>query len=314
MSAPDPQHAPLPHVAQIDPLAPPSSAGRYADALVTVIRHSSPPRDMHAEVTRTRHFCLHRYDPRIEIGHWLRPENLDNDLAGILADELFAPGWLSGVEIFERVFAGVVRSIVDDPLHAWASFYDNTLRRIKECWGTTTGEDSADTLSSITGFAPVYRRAMHLVPAGRVLDMGSCFGFLPLLLAERGRNTVTATDIEPGSMRLLRAIAERRRARLDTLVCDAAQVPLPDRSVDTVTAVHLLEHLDAAYGHAVISEALRLARRRVVVAVPFEDEPTAAYGHLRTFTNGELVQLGQATGYEFHVTEYHGGWLVVNTD
>ena len=37
----------------------------------------------------------------------------------------------------------------------------------------------------ISEFAPVYAHALQLIQAGRVLDVGSCFGFLPLLLAER---------------------------------------------------------------------------------------------------------------------------------
>ena len=60
-------------------------------------------------VVRTDHFCLRERGRRIEVSHWLRPDQLDNDVAGLLAEELFAPGWLSGVEIFERVFTGVVR-------------------------------------------------------------------------------------------------------------------------------------------------------------------------------------------------------------
>ncbi|MGW3473599.1 mycofactocin oligosaccharide methyltransferase MftM [Saccharopolyspora sp. NPDC000995] len=303
MSAPDPAQAAL-H--RIDPLG---SADRPADRLVTVVRDSGPPRDHHAQVTRTRHFRLHRRKQRVEITHWIQPDQLDNNLAGILAEELFAPGWLSGAEIFERIFTGVVRSVIDDPLRAWMTFYDNTHARIEECWSRPVDEPAP---SSIASFAPVYRRAMQLVPPGRVLDMGSCFGFLPLLLAQRGQNTVIASDLVPGAMQLLSAVAEARGTRLHTLVCDAARVPLPDRSVDVVTAVHLLEHLDVLQGEVVLAEALRLARHRVVIAVPFEDEPTAAYGHVRTFTRQDLVELGRAAGHRFEVDEHHGGWLVVH--
>ncbi|GAA0504363.1 SAM-dependent methyltransferase [Saccharopolyspora subtropica] len=304
MSVPDPAT----EVQVIDPLAP-VSADRSADRLVEVVRRSAPPDEGCGQVTRTRHFCLHRRDHRVEITHWLRPEQLDNDLAGILAEELFAPGWLSGAETFEQVFTEVVRSMADDPLLAWMAFYDNTLNRIRKCWARTAVESSP---SSIGGFAPVYRRALRLVTPGRVLDLGSCFGFLPILLAERGRNTVIASDLAPGSMRLLEAVAGARGQRLRTLVCDATRVPLPDRSVDTVTAVHLLEHMDAEQGDAVLAEALRLARRRIVVAVPFEDEPTAAYGHVRTFTRADLDELGRATQCRYEVSEHHGGWLVVH--
>ncbi|GAA2344194.1 mycofactocin oligosaccharide methyltransferase MftM [Saccharopolyspora halophila] len=286
----------------IDPLSP-----ACRDRAVTVRRHGVTCTG-NAQVTRTRHFCLHRRERRIEITHWLRPEQLDNNLSGILAEELFAPGWLSGVEIFERVFTGVVQSALDDPLRAWTIFYDNTLARIGECW---TRPDERAPHSSIADFAPVYRHVLDLAPPGRVLDLGSCFGFLPLLFLEKGRHDVIASDLAPGSMRLLETIAAARGRRMHTLVCDAGQVPLPDGSVDTVTAMHLLEHLEPARGEQVLAEAVRLARRRVIIAVPFEDEPTSAFGHVRTFTTGDLADLGRRSGHPHEVTEHHGGWLEI---
>ncbi|GDY31631.1 mycofactocin oligosaccharide methyltransferase MftM [Gandjariella thermophila] len=292
----------------IDPLAP-CPPGQYADHLVGVVREDPGVPDIVPPVVRTEHFSLRRRGRRVEVSHRLPPRRLDNDLAGLLADELFAPGWLSGPDIFERVFTGVVRSCVDGALPAWATFYGNTLARIHACWRVPApGREH----SSIAGFAPVYRRALRLVPPGSVLDLGSCFGFLALLLAERPLHRVTASDLSAGSMRLLEAVARMRRARLDTLVCDAARIPLPDGSVDTVTAIHLLEHLDEPHGDAVLREAVRVARRRVVVAVPFEDEPTTAYGHVRRFDRAALTRLGRRTGRRFAVTEHHGGWLVVN--
>jgi hypothetical protein len=293
----------------IDPLAP-NPPGRYEDQLVRVVREEGRPGSRPAPIVRTEHFRLCRRGRRIEVGHRIRPGQLDNDLAGLLAGELFAPGWLSGPDIFERVFTGVVRSCVDGPLSAWKVFYGNTLARILACWRNP----EAGTHSSIAGFAPVYRRTAELVAPGSVLDVGSCFGFLPLLLAREPQYSVTASDLSGGTMRLLGTVATARGLRLDALTCDAARVPLPDRSVDTVTVIHVLEHLEPAHGDAVVGEALRLARRRVVIAVPFEDEPTAAYGHVRCFDHPQLVRLGRSTGRPFTVSTYHGGWLVMEAN
>ncbi|MGV9886609.1 mycofactocin oligosaccharide methyltransferase MftM [Streptomyces sp. NPDC003395] len=293
---------------RIDPLAahPP---GRYDDELVRVLREPPDAGGPAAGLlVRTAHFRLRRRGRRVEVGHWLRPGQLDNDLAGLLAEELFAPGWLSGSDVFERVFTGVVRSCVDGALPAWTTFYANTLTRIRRSWA---GPGAADH-SSIAGFAPVYRRTLDLVGAGTVLDVGSCFGFLPLLLAERPGTAVTASDLAAGTMRLLSAVAAERAAPLATLACDAARVPLPDAAVDTVTVIHVLEHLEPAHGAAVVREAVRLARRRVVVAVPYEEEPTAAYGHVRTFDRAALAALGRGSGLAFQVADHHGGWLVLD--
>ena len=306
---------PLPQT--IDPLAP-GQHGRYDDYLVSVL-HTEPPCDRAADpgplspvgpVVRTDHFCLAERGGRIEVTHWLYPDQLDNDLAGMLAEELFAPGWLSGVETFERVFTGVVRSCVDDPLLAWCTFYGNTLARVRQCWRTPTAPDDHEH-TTIGELAPVYAHALQLIPAGQVLDIGSCFGFLPLLLAERPATTVTASDLSGGAMRLLTAVAAARGLQVSTLVCDAARIPVPDGWAETVSVIHLLEHVSPDHGLAVIREALRVARHLVVVAVPFEDEPTASYGHVRVYDLRQLGELGERAGHRYSLHEHHGGWLVL---
>jgi hypothetical protein len=78
----------------------------------------------------TPHFQIRRVGHQIEVAHGFRPDRLDNDLAKLLADELFVPGWLSGTDTFERVFIGVVRTTVCDPLLGWTTFYGNTLARM----------------------------------------------------------------------------------------------------------------------------------------------------------------------------------------
>jgi SAM-dependent methyltransferase len=297
----------------IDPLAP-CAPGRYADELVIVTREDVPGdvRGAAAPVVLTAHFVLRRRGRRVEVGHWLQPSELDNDLAGLLAEELFAPGWLSGAEIFERVFTGVVRSCVPGAVPAWLTFYTNTMDRIRECWRAPGRAGQVGT--PINDFAAIYRRALRLIPPGRVLDVGSGFGFLPLLLARRRRGSVVAADLSPGSVRLLDSLAGALGSPLETLICDAAQVPLPASSVDTVAAIHVLEHLGPEHCDRAVQEAIRLARHRVVVAVPFEDEPTTAYGHLQSFSRADLVRLGRRQGLRFRVSEDHGGWLVLQTD
>ncbi|WP_046471997.1 mycofactocin oligosaccharide methyltransferase MftM [Allosalinactinospora lopnorensis] len=297
---------------RIDPFAD-SAPGHYSDGLIMVVHERCPATEAGRPpiIARTPHFCLRRSGHRVRLSHRIPPERLDNDLAGMLTEELFTPGWLSGAEVFERIFTGIVRSTVDDPVRAWSVFYDNTLRRIRDAFGTAPG-GTGPCHSSIAAMAPVYERVLRLVPEGRVLDIGSCFGFLALLLAERPETSVIASDIADGTVSLLRAIARARGLPMGAMVCDGARVPLPDRAVDTVTVVHLLEHLSPEHGAEVVDEALRLARRRVIVAVPYEDVPNAAYGHVRTFTPDDLERLGKRSGLPYRVDEHHGGWLVVD--
>jgi SAM-dependent methyltransferase len=225
---------------------------------------------------------------------------LDNDLAGWLDRTLVVPGIL-GPEHFEEAFVAIVTSAAPDPEDAWLAFYRNTLAALHGA--PEPGGTNAE-------IKPVHERAAQLA-VGDVLELGCCFGFLALRLAAAGHRVI-AGDLTAGTVDLLARTAPRLGLTVDTLLADARAVPLPDGAVDTVLAVHLIEHLPAEEGKVVLAEAIRLARRRVVVAVPFEDAPNETWGHVTTFDRASLTELGAETGLDFTVSEHHGGWLVVD--
>ncbi|MEU5842585.1 mycofactocin oligosaccharide methyltransferase MftM [Rhodococcus sp. NPDC047139] len=264
----------------LDSLAP-CPPGRWTHDHVTVERRPSGP------------LTLRRDADHLYVSHSLGPEQISERLVADVTASIQDADF--GQNEFELTMVGIVRSAIPGALESWVTYYRNSL---------------GELLDGTADFAPIHDKAAELV-RGDVLDLGSCFGFLPLRLAATG-TAVTATDILPGTMRLLDAVAPRLGLRLDTLVCDAANVPVPDAAADTVTAIHLLEHVDDAVGAAILAEALRIARKRVVVAVPFEDEATACHGHVRTFDLSTLEELGRTTGRPFEVFEHHGGWLVVD--
>ncbi|MGV3562508.1 MAG: hypothetical protein ACO1ON_04440 [Nocardioides sp.] len=113
--------------APIDPLRS-DRPGVYSDALVEVVRGAVPPE--HA--TRTCSFAFWSDQGRVHLVHGLPDDLIDNDLAGLVAGELFVPGWLDGSELFERLLTGIVVSTSPDPLAAWTLFYRNTLDRLTE--------------------------------------------------------------------------------------------------------------------------------------------------------------------------------------
>lgn len=284
----------------LDPLAP-AARGLWTGHGVRVRRRTGPHRSHHHDAVCTRRFCVHRSGALLTVEHDLTPAELSDDLAVLLAEELVDIGALQGQPEFELVFTGVVRSTVDGGAPAWLRFYRNSLARLE------AGE---------TAFAPVHERAATLVTGQRVVDLGSCFGFFPLRLSGTGI-AVTATDLSGPTMKLL-GMASRSLGRpLRTLQCNASTVPMPDDSAHTVTALHLLEHLDDPTVDAVLREAVRLARHRVVVAVPFEDEPRECYGHVQRFDLDRLHHLGsklcdEHSGLTASVDEFHGGWLILD--
>lgn len=291
--------------------------GQYRGQSVTV-RRRLPGTRRRLGVRRTATFDLSREGDQLVLEHGLALDSISDDLTGLLSAELFEPGLLRGPNLFQDCFVGVVLTCAADPADAWEAFYRNTLREIDQALTTASGAaEAAQTpvpppaSGSIAAFAPVNAEVSRLAAGDRVLELGSCFGFQALRLAGAGKQVI-ASDINAGSMDLLADMSRRLRLDLRTVIGDARSLDLPDGSVDTVLAIHLLEHLDAEDAHRVIAQACRMARRRVVVAIPFEDEPREEYGHLRRMTLEDLRGWGAAAGHPFAVHENHGGWLVID--
>jgi len=287
--------------AVLDPLAP-TPYGLWSHHDVRVRRRVGEHRPHRTvDVVCTPRFCIRRAAGVLTVEHDLAPHEVCDELAVLIADQLVDGGLLTGQGEFERVFTGVVRSCVAGGMAAWLRFYRNSLHKLE---------------SGTTAFAPVHACAAELTVGSTLLDLGSCFGFFPLQMSARGYD-VTATDLSAPAMRLLTRVSTRLGRPLQTLACNALAVPLADRCTDTVTVLHLIEHLDPAAGWAVLGEALRLARRRVVVAVPFESHPRECYGHIRSFSLHVLEEIATQIRTEHHgvharIFEHHGGWLVID--
>lgn len=230
---------------------------------------------------------------------------VDNSLGDHIAAELAPLGLVPDGTAFERIFVSTVLASAATPMAAWAAFYRNTLRRLRRA--EPRGTDSVCT------FARIYARVMSLIRGTSVLDVGCCFGFLPMLLAEREPGmAVMGCDLVPATAALAGSVARTRRNRAVFIAGDAHHLPIGSAAVDTVTSLHLLEHLPQDSTVGVLAELCRVARNRVVVAVPLEDVPDPTYGHARVFDLPALADLGQATGWLWSVDGYEGGWLVLD--
>ena len=86
------------------------------------------------------HFDIAPSDGRLVVTHSLSRSGISDDLTGVIVDELFAPGWVRGSEMFERIFTGVVLSSAPRALAGWELFYGNTIQRLDELVGTSAAE------------------------------------------------------------------------------------------------------------------------------------------------------------------------------
>ena len=250
---------------------------------------------------QTPHFRVHGnvVEPRFPLAR------LDNELTDFIASELGPLGLVPDQKAFERIFLDVVLATAQRPTLAWRAFYRNTLRRLRQ--------PAAEGQSSVGTFARIYAGVLPLIRGTRILDVGCCFGFLPMLLAEQDPGlAVLGCDVTPGSVTLAHSMAAELRSRVTFLAGDVQHLPFRSEAVDTVLSVHVLEHLPAVATLTAVAELCRVARHRVVVAVPLEASPDPTYGHLQVFDLCALWEIGAETGWKCGVHEDEGGWLVLD--
>jgi ubiquinone/menaquinone biosynthesis C-methylase UbiE len=232
----------------------------------------------------------------LQIAHPFDEETIYDSVVVDGLVSLVEAGVLSGQENFESAAVGIIRTSAATSADAWSAFYDNSIRELR---------------CGASAFAPVHRRARSLATGSSILEVGSCFGFFALACAMDGYD-VSACDISPGAVSLLACASRRLGVPVDAVVGDATALPFDDDSVDMVSLIHLLEHLDARGVEAALSEALRVARRRVVVAVPFEEEPSPHFGHRLRLTEKDLHSWANSVAHSgAEVFVDHGGWLVL---
>ena len=113
-------------------------------------------------------------------------------------------------------------------------------------WGISFGE---------IGYQQVLgkvRKALGGLPSfGRALEIGAGTGYFTLNLMQDGViEAATCTDISPGMLETLEGNARRLDLDVETVTCDAEQLPFADESFDLVfghAVLHHLPDLDACF-------------------------------------------------------------------
>jgi SAM-dependent methyltransferase len=104
----------------------------------------------------------------------------------------------------------------------------------------------------------------------RSLEIGAGTGYFTLNMLQDGTvREATATDISPGMLDTLQANAARIGVAVDTVACDAEELPFSDASFDLVlghAVLHHLPHLDRAF--AEFRRVLRPGGRVVFAGEP----------------------------------------------
>lgn len=299
-----------------------------------------------APLAASAHFQLYALTAAVPtdeliIVHDFSVAQIDNNLGYYVVSELLPllaaqrhriDSGYSEQDEFERSVGDIVRSMAGNERRAWRLFYANTLNATQISAGLEQPPGRPDgTASDFIGlFGAIYRYALDLIEAlpaatapTTVLDVATCFGFFPLLLARlrtaKTLGEIAGCDLNPALMNFAadyarhEGLAEVQFGVSDILADDIERelAPLPAR-FDVVTALHLLEHLEPAQTKQAVANLWRLTARRLIIAVPLETVPDPRYGHRQVFDRDRLLAKGQTLGGHCDYFEYHGGWLVID--
>lgn len=133
---------------------------------------------------------------------------------------------------------------------------------------------------------------LELVVGQNVLDVGSSFGFLPVLITThmpevRVIGWDNNADVLAISTDLVTAIESRRVSFMLQDILLPMNIDNKKR-FDTVTALHVLEHLKEEELPVAFAHLLYLVSRRLIIAVPYEENAHSLYGHSQVFTHDKL--------------------------
>ena len=252
------------------------------------------------QACETKHFLLFQRaeTPGTIIVHWFAPEEMHADLKHYLVQELKPFGIITHSQHFGEILSGIVGSFYpDDVRRSWRFFGENTLQRFLTFLATAYTPPLPD-YATIGMFATLYQRVLELRVGDRFLDAGCASGFLPLLVAERipFLTEVVGVDIDAGAFEVARELVDEKQlkqvkfAQADLLSEDIIKLG----TFDTVVALHVLEHFSETDMNLVLTNLLKVASQRLILAVPYESgEPELAYGHQQIFSRVMLEGVGR---------------------
>ncbi len=252
------------------------------------------------QAQETAHFLLltRQEAPSTVLVHWFGPEEINADIKHFLMYELQPLGLLKQSSDYGKILSGLVGSFFPgDARAAWHAYGAKTLQRFLLFLSTARTPPVLDYYATIGVFATWYQRVCELCVGESFLDAGCESGLLPLVIAERipFMTRVVGIDIQTGMFPIARVLAEEwHLPQVQFIQADL----LSDHfdtvgQFDTVTAIGVIEHFTEQEMYRVLANLLKVTTYRLIIVVPYEQEPEIIYEHKQIFTRAKLEMVGQ---------------------
>lgn len=277
------------------------------------------------QISETAHFTLCQQPAinKLILMHLFKPEEANADLICFIENELSISSIIPTAREFGATLFAILASMHPAPRNQqaiWLRFCLNSLNCLRDQVEHPAQNDPS-SVSYISPFAAIYKRIFELITGQSLLDVGCSFGFLPVLMSERAPDMqITGCDISTDAISFSTTLANATKAQnitfsqKDVLSEDFLQLG----SFDTVTAIHLLEHLAEEDMPTALDHLLQVTRKRLLIAVPFEGQAQKVYGHEQIFTPEKLQQWGKwcieviKEEGQYWCEELMGGLLIVD--
>lgn len=274
-------------------------------------------------ISETPHFvvCQKQASNQVVLLHLFKQADIDADIICFLENELSPFGFMPTARAFGAALFAVIASPFPSPRNQasiWQHFCLNTLIRLRE--QIVHPSVLSSKVSYVVPFATIYRRIFDITVGQSFLDVGCSFGFLPVLMSEHASPVYNVgCDNNSDALRFSTSLASA--VNVSPIKFVLKDVLSPDFSelghFETVTAIHLLEHLSEQDLPIALTNLLSVTTRRLIIAVPYEEVIQPLYGHLQTFTYAKLHQWGEWCVKALHGNGHYwcegvmGGLLVV---
>lgn len=244
-------------------------------------------------ISETEHFviCQQPSSRCIVLMHTFDQNTINADLIRYIEEELPTFGFIKSGKQFGATLFAVLASTFPAPRDQhmiWHRFCQNTLDSLHD---HIAHPDLITPTSYIGPFAAIYRRIFELFSGQSLLDIGCSFGFLPVLMAERfPQARITGIDNNPDAITLsTNLVSASNDHRVTFTLLDILDKDFSGQEYfDTVTAIHLLEHLSEQAMPLALTHLLQATNKRLLIAVPYEGQAQALYGHQQVFTSEKL--------------------------